>query len=194
MESLSAETYVGRLRPYLLTSLMIFVLGIGLGHWVNDQVPDLASRLENSLRGFVEGFRGLPAWKLVGAIFLNNAAKTLLAIILGMVFGIAPVFFLLINGAALGIILNLAIESRGVSTTLLTILPHGILELPAVFLGTSIGMMLGILTTKRLAGRHEIQLSTELGNALRYFFFTITPVLAIAAAVEVFITPLVSRL
>jgi MFS family permease len=93
-----------------------------------------------------------------------------------------------------GAVIPVAVESRGLWTAIMTILPHGILELPAIFLGTSIGISLGLHPLARLRGKTELTLFSELGHALRIYLSVIIPLLLIAAAVEVFVTPLVAGL
>jgi stage II sporulation protein M len=182
------RAYARRLLPYISESLTLFALGMVLGLMVVYRIPGLADHFADTLANFVSIFAAMPSWKLAGAIFLNNAAKTLLAILLGTALGIVPGFFLLANGVALGVALSLSIQTRGAWLSILSILPHGILELPAVFLGTSIGLMLGMQTIKRLRGRSETPISGELGRALRFYCTVIAPLLLLAALVETFVT------
>ena len=182
------RAYLKRLYPYLKTSLVIFGSGIVIGLMSVTHFPDLAGRFESSVVGFVKMFRGLSRFELAAAIFLNNALKTLFGILLGSLFGIIPVVFLLANGIALGVVFSLSVQSRGPWLSLLSILPHGILELPAVFLGTSIGLMVGSHVVKRLFGTAETTLGVELGRGLRFFCTVILPLLLIAALVEAFLT------
>jgi stage II sporulation protein M len=182
------RAYLKRLYPYLKTSLVIFGSGIVIGLMSVTHFPELAGRFESSVVGFVKMFRGLARFELAAAIFLNNALKTLLGILLGSLFGIIPVVFLLANGIALGVVFSLSVQSRGPWLSLLSILPHGILELPAVFLGTSIGLMVGSHVVKRLFGRAETTLGGELVRGLRFFCTVILPLLLIAALVEAFLT------
>jgi stage II sporulation protein M len=74
----------------------------------------------------------------------------------------------------------------------MTIVPHGIFELPAIFLGTSIGLKLGLHPFRRLAGKADTTLLSELSYGLRLFFRLILPLLLLAAAIEVFVTPLLA--
>jgi stage II sporulation protein M len=182
------RAYLKRLYPYLKTSLVIFGSGTVIGLMSVTHFPELAGRFESSVVGFVKMFRGLSRFELAAAIFLNNALKTLLGILLGSLFGIIPVVFLLANGIALGVVFSLSVQSRGPWLSLLSILPHGILELPAVFLGTSIGLMVGSHVVKRLFGRAETTLGGELVRGLRFFCTVILPLLLIAALVEAFLT------
>jgi stage II sporulation protein M len=186
--------YLQRLRPYLLVSAALLGIGIAIGLMTISHFPGVADRFEESVAGFVKMFRGLPKWRLAGAIFLNNSVKALLVILLGPVLGVIAALFLVINGAAIGIVIYLSSQSRGFWLSLLTILPHGLLEIPAVLLGTSIGLMLGSHVIKRCFGKRETALGSELGQALKFFLLVIVPLLFVAALVEVFVTPVVAKL
>jgi stage II sporulation protein M len=182
------RAYLKRLYPHLKTSLVIFGSGIVAGSMSVTLVPELAGHFESSVVGFVKIFHGLSKLQLAAAIFLNNALKTLLAILLGSLFGVIPAVILLANGIALGVVFSLSAESRGPWLSLLSILPHGILELPAVFLGTSIGLMIGSHAVKGLFGRAETTVRGELVRGLRFFCTVILPLLLVAALVEAFLT------
>lgn len=182
------RAYLTRLLPYLSGSLTLFTLGIVAGAVAVRQIPGLADHFVETLASFVKTFAGMPPWKLASAIFLNNALKTLMAILLGTVLGFVPVLFLLVNGMALGVAISLSIQARGLWASLVSIVPHGVFELPAVFLGTSIGLMLGIHSMRRLIGRSDTTIRVELGNGLRYYFTVILPLLLLAASVEAFVT------
>ena len=188
MRSEERRAYARRLLPYLSVSLTLFASGMVLGLVMVYRIPGLADRFTDSLANFVKIFAAMPPWKLAGAIFLNNALKTLMAILLGTVLGIVPGLFLLANGAALGVALSLSIQARGAWLSILGIVPHGIIELPAVFLGTSIGLMLGIHLIKHLRGSSSMTTRSEIGCALRFYCTVIVPLLLLAALVEAFVT------
>ena len=182
------RAYLKRLYPYLKTSLVIFGSGIVIGLMAVSHFPLLAQHFESSVVGFVKNFRGLSKLELAAAIFLNNTLKTVLAIFLGSLFGIIPAVFLLGNGIALGVIFSLSAQTRGLWLSLLSIVPHGLLELPAVFLGTSIGLMVGSRVMKQFFRPPETTIGSELVQGLRFFITVILPLLFIAALVEAFLT------
>jgi stage II sporulation protein M len=182
------RAYLGRLRPYIITSLVLFGAGTAIGLLVVSYFPGLADHFEETIAAFVKTFAGMPRLKLAAAIFVNNTIKTLLAILLGALFGIIPAFFLLANGIALGVAWSLSASARGPWLSLLSLLPHGILELPAVFLGTSIGLAIGVQVLKRLTGKSGNKIGAELASGLRYFCSVILPLLFVAALVEAFVT------
>jgi len=193
MGSEERRAYTVRLYPYLKASLLLFGVGFVIGLIIVARLPPLADYFQETIGTFVKLFDGIPRLKLAGAIFLNNAFKTLLAILLGVILGIVPVIFLFANGIALGVAWSLSASTRGPWVSLLSLLPHGVLELPAVFLGTSIGLCIGFHVLRRLAGKSEINSRTELIQGLRYFCTVIVPLLFFAALVEAFVTPTLIR-
>jgi len=182
------RVYFQRLRPYLTASLILFGAGFVIGLMVVDHFPQMADTFEESLGGFVKVFRGLPKGRLAAAIFLNNTIKTLLAILLGTLFGLLPAFFLVVNGAALGAVLSMSTRSRGLWVSLLSVVPHGVIELPAVFLGTAIGIMMGMMIMRKLTAKSDAKIGGELGHAMKFFVTLIVPLLFVAALVEAFVT------
>jgi stage II sporulation protein M len=180
------------LRVYFLASVVLLGVGIVLGIAAIAYYPGLAQKLENELTSFIKLFRSLPKLQLVGAIFLNNALKSLIVIVLGAFFGLLPIVFLVVNGAAIGVAVVVSSQARGVWQSILFLMPHGLLELPAVLLATSIGLMLGGHLVRRIFGETATTLTHELGAALKFFLTIIVPILIVAAVVEVFVTPVVA--
>jgi stage II sporulation protein M len=73
----------------------------------------------------------------------------------------------------------------------LSIVPHGILELSAVFLGTATGLLLGNVVLKRILRKSDAQLRPALSRALRFYAIVILPMLLVAAMIEAFITTVI---
>ena len=182
------RAYIHRLGPYLITSIVLFSGGAAMGLVMVNQFPHMTDSLEDSLQAFVKSFHGLPKLQLAAAIFVNNSVKTFAMILLGIFFGVVPALFLIVNGAALAVVLNLSAQSRGIWLSLLAIVPHGVLELPAVFLGSAIGLMMGASFTRRLTAKSEIGIGAELSQGLKFFVILIVPLLLAAAFVEAYVT------
>jgi len=90
-----------------------------------------------------------PTLSMMIFIFFNNAIKSVMVIFLGAFFGIFPVFFLAINGLLIGYLLKLAVDGQ-MNISLFdmifkTLLPHGILEIPALIIVAAYGLRLGKL-------------------------------------------------
>ena len=186
--------YLRGLGKYLCVSLAFLIAGVGAGVAAIFSYPALSDHLQRELGGFVHIFRALPKMNLLLAIFFNNAVKTLLVIVLGRFFGLLPALFLLANGAAIAIAVYSSSQLRGLTHSILILVPHGLLELPAVLLGTSVGFMIGFHSFRRVLGKADRSNTGQLGAALRFFLVVIVPLLIVAASIEVFITPVVAGL
>jgi len=185
------RVYLRELRPYLIASILFFTGGAVIGGAVASRYPELADYFGDSVAGFLTTFRDLPKPQLAAAIFLNNSVKTLAAILLGLAIGIVPALFLVVNGIVLGVVFFLSSYSRGVGPSLLSILPHGVVELAAVFLGTAIGLMLGDFVLKRMLRKSDVKIGVELVRALGFFGIVIVPMLLVAALIEAFVTTVI---
>ena len=180
--------YLKELRPFIIASLIFFAIGVAIGVALISGFPQLADHFSASIGGLLQMFRGLSKIQLATTIFLNNALKTLMAIMLGIVLGIVPALFLLANGVVLGVVFLISTQAHGLWLSTLAVLPHGMIELPAVFLGTSIGLMLGDRAVKRLRRKSAASMAGEFGRALKFFIMPIVPLLIAAALVEAFVT------
>jgi stage II sporulation protein M len=180
--------YFRELRPFLLASLLLFAVGIIAGSLLAGHSTFAGLKINESLGGFAQMFSNLPKPVLALMIFTNNAVKTLLVIVLGIALAIVPLVFIVVNGVAIGVVLHLAIQSKGLAYSMLAIVPHGIFELPGVLCGAAIGVMLGSKAIKRLLRKSEFKVGSELSRALKIFATIIVPLLAIGAITEAYLT------
>jgi len=180
--------YLRELAPYFVASVLVLLAGTAGGIAASTYTPSLSAPRMETLREFTRLFLGLPKPYLALAIFLNNGLKTLAVVVLGTFAGILPLIFLLVNGYVLGLVLHSSMESGGLPAFFLAVAPHGTIELPAILLGTSIGLMLGVHGIKRAFGKEEKPLGPEVARGLRFFLIVIVPLLLLAALIEAFIT------
>lgn len=180
--------YFRELRPFLFTTVLLFALGSIAGSLLAGHSTFAGLKINESLGGFAQMFINLPKPILALMIFANNAVKTLLVIVLGIAFAIVPLVFVLVNGVAIGVVLHLATQSKGLAYSLLAIVPHGVFELPGVLCGAAIGLMLGNKAIRRLFRKSEFKVGPELSRALKIFATTIVPLLLIGAITEAYLT------
>ena len=133
--------YFRELRPFLVTTVLLFALGIFAGSLLADHSSFARLEINESLGGFAQMFKNLPKPILALMIFTNNAVKALLVIVLGIALAIVPLVFILVNGVAIGVVLHLVTQAKGLAYSLLAIVPHGVFELPGVLCAAAIGVM-----------------------------------------------------
>jgi stage II sporulation protein M len=122
-------------------------------------------------------------------IFINNAIKALGIIFLGILLGLPPLLFIVLNGFILGG-LGSALESvNGWKYVMASFVPHGVIEIPLILLAAALGFTVGMESLKWLV-RRESQVKLQLSNGLKVYVRWILPGLAVAAIIEVLVTPL----
>ncbi|HUC98574.1 MAG TPA: stage II sporulation protein M [Candidatus Polarisedimenticolaceae bacterium] len=180
--------YFRELRPFLFTTVLLFTLGIIAGSLLAGHSTFAGLKINESVGGFAQVFANVPKPILALMIFTNNAVKTLVVIVLGIALAIVPLAFILVNGVAIGVVLHLATQSKGLAYSILAIVPHGVFELPGVLCGAAIGVMLGSKAAKRLFRKSEFKVGFELRRALKIFAAAIVPLLVIGAITEAYLT------
>jgi stage II sporulation protein M len=122
-------------------------------------------------------------------IFINNAIKALGIIFLGILLGLPTLLFIVLNGFILGG-LGSALESvNGWRYVMASFVPHGVIEIPVILLAAALGFTVGMESLKWLV-RRESRVKLQLSNGLQVYVRWILPGLAVAAIIEVLVTPL----
>ncbi len=179
--------YVWGLRTYLLVVIVLFAMFYVIGYVAVMTIPDLGSTIVSNFKQEVSPLKQASALGLMLGIFGNNALKCLMVIVLGLAFGIAPALFVLANGLILGIVIGVTVQSTSWLYILVGVVPHGLIELPMVFISSAIGLKLGVdMLLKFIKG--NVSLSKEIKEALLIYFVWVLPLLFLAAAVETFVT------
>lgn len=143
-----------RFKKSMLFALALFVIGLVLGTVNADAIATFASsQLEGlgEVRDMIEATKS-PQLNLFLFIFFNNAIKGVVIIYAGILFGILPIIFLVVNGVVIGFVLQLA-SNNGADVTDLIIrglLPHGILEIPAIIIACGYGLHFGYIVLKSM--------------------------------------------
>jgi uncharacterized membrane protein SpoIIM required for sporulation len=122
------------------------------------------------------------------AIMTNNIAVSLAAGATGMLAGVGPVYMMLFNGLLIGFVAT-ACHRAEMSLALWSfITPHGVLELPAIFIAGGAGLLLGqgIVFPGTLPRRDSV---AEAGRDAVRLLLGVIPVLVIAGVVEGFVSP-----
>jgi stage II sporulation protein M len=101
-----------------------------------------------------------------------------------------PVATLLLNGWLLGLVSTVVTEQESLGFVLAGLLPHGVIELPALFIGEAAALSFGIVAVIALFKKEKRGLFLpSLKQNLRYLTLAVALMLP-AAAIETFLTPL----
>ena len=183
--------YLKSSRKYILIMTGIFIISVIAGLLASLKDLGLSENYLGMLKESFGWIKDLPPIGIMLVIFLNNALKSLLAIVLGAGFGIIPVIFVGGNGLLLGLVANQISSEKGALFVLAAILPHGIIEIPMVLVSSGLGLRLGYLMYSSIMGK-KTDMRSELMQSLRVYIRIIVPLLFVSAIVETFVTPLVA--
>ncbi|MDD3042743.1 MAG: stage II sporulation protein M [Methanosarcinaceae archaeon] len=185
--------YLQLIRPYVRFIVLIFALSAFAGYGSLSYFPDLAEMVTESFEASFGSLLDMHPIFIMLFIFLNNSFVGLLLIVLGLVLGIAPVLIIAFNGFVVGVISRVVSEEIGIFRILLALLPHGIVELPMIFLAGGIGLRLGHRVLLSLSGK-PADVKKEIRRGILFYFRRVVPLLFVAAVIETFITPLIFQL
>lgn len=136
-------------RQYIIVATIIFILSMYLGATNESFAAFLNMQLEG-LGQLVDKIdeSSNPTLSMIMLIFFNNAIKAIIVLFAGALFGLLPIFFLVINGMIIGFLLQFSNGSADISmweAIFKGLLPHGILEIPALLIASAYGLRLGRL-------------------------------------------------
>jgi stage II sporulation protein M len=178
-------------RKYFLAAVAVFSVSFAVGVLISVIYPGASEKLLEMLKDTYGGITALDPFERMIEIFKNNVSTCFMALLGGLAVGILPLFIVAINGAVLGILVDLFFKKQGAFFVIAAIMPHGIIELPMVLISVGIGFRLG--HTAYLSMIHQKtmhELINEITNGVLFYIRIVVPLLLLAALVESYVTPL----
>ena len=182
--------YLKDIKIHILVITLVFFLSAALGFFHSSMDPEYAMQSLEEVSELFDIIKDLSPIGIMLFIFLNNAIKSLIILMLGIGFGILPLLFIAYNGYIIGVVVYIISGENGFTYILSAILPHGIIELPMVFISAAIGLKMGHLLFSSIKGQ-PVDIKTEFSRGVRFYFYRIMPLLFVAAVIETFVTPFV---
>lgn len=134
-----ASNYISESKHYIFISIILFIIASIAGFALSSQL----SFIDAFLRALLEKTADLDTFGMIFFILQNNMQSSFLAILFGTLLGIFPLIGIFSNGIVLGYVLAKSSEIAGF-TSWWRILPHGVFELPAIFISFGLGLSWGI--------------------------------------------------
>ncbi len=181
--------YISDSRNYIFVSILIFLIFALFGFFFNEAVTsffvsaygiNLNEVIISYLASIIEQIQNMNALEIVLYIFFNNLKASFYGLFFGIFFGLFSLIMTISNGYLIGFVSSLATMSNGV-LSLWRLLPHGVFELPAIFISIGLGLKLGafVFYKNRLK-----TLKHFFWNSVRVFALVVFPLLLIAAFIE----------
>jgi len=171
--------YIKESKKFIYSATGIFFLFLLIGFFI--PTPQfLYDEIVKFIRELMTKTQDMSQLDMVGFIISNNVQTTFLNIIFGAFFGIFPLIDAVANGYMLGFVSSISVNNSGL-LSLWKILPHGIFELPAVFISFGLGLKTGMF----IFHKDKIKtLKNYFVSSLKVFLLIIIPLLIIAGIIE----------
>ncbi|MEU3343177.1 stage II sporulation protein M [Streptomyces sp. NPDC006668] len=183
-------------RWWVPTALISTVIAIILGWWIGTH-PDVQASIAapTELRELTRPggqyetyYSSHPAASFAAQVWTNNAWAAAQCLILGIFLGLPVLWILFQNMLNLGVGFGLMSSAGRLDTFLGLVLPHGMLELTAVFVAAGTGLRLGWTVIDPGPRTRRTALAEE-GRAAIGMAIGLALVLFVSGAIEGFVTP-----
>ncbi len=166
-------------KNYIIFILVLFLLSTLVGVAAADLLKDLINPV---LEEMISKTENLNTIELIMFIFFNNSFTSLGAILFGIIAGIMPLVTTVTNGVVLGYVIERVSQVTGLGE-LWRLFPHGIFELPAVFISIALGLKIGIQPLANYLKYYRKK--TRFMNFLPFFIALVLSLLAISTMLTI---------
>lgn len=135
-----------------------------------------------------EGHDSVNSPVLSTMIMTNNIKVAMFAFVGGITLGILPIYLLLFNGLLVGALAAVYAQAESSYAFWAYILPHGVIELTAIFLAGGAGLHMGyrLLVPGRYNRKHQFLIAAK--DSAQLLLATL-PLFVVAGLIEGYITP-----
>lgn len=176
-------------KKWIYVAAGLFGIGMASGLAFPVSIGDL---LSEDLAALQELGAILEPFKITTALFIffKNTSALLLSFIFSPILCLLPILALTVNGWLLSFVSVAVIKEESLSLLLAGILPHGILEIPALIMGEAAALSFGTIAIIALVSKKKRHLLLPgLKENAKYLLIAFVMLLP-AAIIETYITPL----
>ena len=171
--------YIKESKKFIYITIGIFFFFVLFAYFI--PAPKfLFDKIMVFIEELINQTKGMSQLDLIKFIISNNVKSTFIVIFSGIILGIFSIISAIANGYLLGFVALLSVKAGGV-LTLWKILPHGIFEMPAVFISLGLGLKMGTFIFQKKKLKSFIHYLT---NSLKVFLLIIIPLLIVAGIIE----------
>ncbi|MFD9729909.1 stage II sporulation protein M [Streptomyces sp. NPDC059072] len=190
-----AAVYRSR-RWWIPTALVSTAVGVIIGWWIATHpevqgaigTPEFLKEMTQPGGEYETYYSSHPAASFAAQVWTNNAQAAAICLVLGAFLGLPVLWILYANMLNLGVGLGLMAAAGRLDVFLGLILPHGLLELTAVFVAAGTGLRLG-WTVIDPGPRTRRTALAEQGRAALGMAIGLALVLFVSGLIEGFVTP-----
>jgi uncharacterized membrane protein SpoIIM required for sporulation len=182
--------------PVLATSLSL-IAALGIGYYLAGRfvIPINNLKVDSLQDGVVQGLEALPIYSVGGVftVWLHNLRALMLATLLGIFsFGALGLLVIMLPLVIIGYFMAV-LTGIGIAPLMFLgafVLPHGIVEIPAMIIAGAAILRLGATLAAPAPGKTiGAAFLDALASWTKVFFIVVAPMLLLAAVLEVYLTP-----
>ncbi|MFF4664112.1 stage II sporulation protein M [Streptomyces sp. NPDC001282] len=181
---------------WIPTAVLSTLLAVIIGWWIGTHpevqaaiaAPDELRRLTSPGGEYETYYSSHPAASFAAQVWTNNARAAAMCLVLGAFLGIPVIWILFVNVLNLGVGIGLMSSAGRLDVFLGLILPHGLLELTAVFVAAGTGLRLGwtVIDPGPYSRRSAL---AQQGRAAIGMAIGLALILFVSGVIEGFVTP-----
>jgi stage II sporulation protein M len=171
-----AVKYLNESRNYVFFIVLLFLISVIFGY-----VYDYKFLFFNELiQKLVLEIQGKNLFEITIFILQNNLFSCFLGLFLGVFFAFIPAVICVVNGLLIGFVIKKVVFLTSF-VELWKLLPHGIFELPAVFISLGLGIKLGAFIISK---DPFFVLKQRIYESANVFLLIVFPLIVLAAIIE----------
>jgi len=180
---------------FTLAAFVLFLVGAAVGALLTLQDPDfemqvIGPQMVETIEHHQMWTHSIVSIKPVASsqIMTNNLSVSFATFALGITAGLGTIYMVVFNGLMMGVI-GVACALSGMSLSLWSfVAPHGVLELPAIFIAGGAGLRIaqGLLFPGTLPRRQSLSFA---GVEATKLLLGCIPMLIVAGVIEAFVSP-----
>ncbi len=171
--------YLRESKKFIWFAIGLFLLFALIGFFVPFP-EDIQNEIISYFRKLILQTESYSFLQMLEFLFTNNSGATFVGLFSGFLFGIIPFFNTVANGFVLGFASSFSVSQNGF-ISLWRLFPHGIFELPAVFISLGLGFKFGSFIFFK---NYKEKFKEFLIKSVNVYVFVILPLLVIAAILE----------
>ncbi len=133
-----ALIYLKKSLNYIYLAILLFIAS-GIFGFLNAKNLTFIDKI---LKEIISKTLNLNPLELIFFILQNNLQSAFVSLAGGILLGIGPILFAISNGTIIGYVMSRSYQAAGIGV-LWRLLPHGIFELPAIFISIGLGIKIG---------------------------------------------------
>ena len=171
--------YIKNSKNFIYSAILVFIAFFLIGFFI--PVPkEIAEQILKFIEELLRQTENMNQYEITRFIFFNNLQSSFTGMLFGVFLGIFPLIVAMFNGYILGFVSLLSVGNGGF-VVLWKLLPHGIFELPAVFISLGLGLKLGTFVFQKNKTK---SFRDYFWNSLKSFLLIVLPLLVVAAIIE----------